>query len=225
MILVCPFCKTKYLIPANVFALGPRRVRCARCSHSWEADLPKEVNAVIPPPELEITPPPTSTIPVPPGSNLPAIRKEPLPIWVHSVIGAGIVIFVLILVLILNRQDIAGRWPKMESLYVGLGLHIRHTGEGISIDDVRSELQYESGVVRLFVEGKIHNTTERNQLVPNILASAMGPDGHIIQSWQIDAPAAKLSPGEIVPFRTSIKAPEEMVADVNLEFVELKNAP
>ena len=51
----------------------------------------------------------------------------------------------------------------------------------------------------------------------------MGVNGQVMQSWQIDAPVAKLTPDETVPFRATIKAPDQTVTDVNLEFVELKD--
>jgi len=46
MILVCTKCKASYLVPATVFANGPRQVRCARCAHTWQADLPAKMTAM-----------------------------------------------------------------------------------------------------------------------------------------------------------------------------------
>ena len=173
---------------------------------------------------LDVEPPPESPKPIPAGSNLPAVQKEALPIWLHVIIGLGMFLAVLLLVFVFFRQSIVGHFPDFENAYLGVGLGINHTGEGIHIEDVRSELQYESGFVQLIIDGKVHNVTEKNVLVPNIRASAVGVNGQVIQSWQIDAPAAKLTPDEVVPFHATIKAPEQTVVDVNLEFVELKNA-
>jgi len=112
----------------------------------------------------------------------------------------------------------------MEKLYNATGLVIYHfDGEGLSLEKVRSELRYDSGLMKLVVEGKIHNSTEYTQEIPNILATALGPDGDVLQRWQIDAPALRVSPGESMPFRSAINAPKGTVVDLNLSFSEIKN--
>ena len=107
----------------------------------------------------------------------------------------------------INRETLSGRWPVFEGIFDAVGLHINHTGENLRIEDVRSELRYDAGIVRLVVEGKVHNVAEKYQLVPNIKASAIGPDGSEIQSWQIDAPAAKLDPGVDGSVRNDYQGP------------------
>lgn len=223
MILVCSFCKTRYLISAGVFAQGPRRVRCARCSHSWEADLPKEIDAVMPP-VIDLTPIPETVAPIPPGSNLPVIQKRSLSPRMLLVleIGEGVIILIILLILILCRQGIAGMWPRID-LYNAIGLHIAHSGEGLSLDNVRSELRYDSGIMKLVVEGKIHNGTPYIQEIPSINAVAIGADGKPIQSWQIDAPAPKLDPDETIAFQSTINAPQGTIDEINLSFIEIKH--
>ena len=76
--------------------------------------------------------------------------------------------------------------------------------------------------MKLSVEGKILNTTTKTQEMPAIRASAIASDGHIMKDWQIDAPAAKVSLNDDIPFRSSINAPKGTVADINLNFIEIK---
>ena len=38
MIITCPQCETRFLIPSTAFANGPRKVRCSSCKHSWVHD-------------------------------------------------------------------------------------------------------------------------------------------------------------------------------------------
>lgn len=123
----------------------------------------------------------------------------------------------------LDRRDIAERWPVTEELYDRIGLHIYRAGEGLMLADVRSEMKFDSGTMQLTVEGQIHNKTDKPQSVPNILAAAIGPDGKIMQSWQIDAPAATLAPDQSVPFSSEILAPQGTVVNINLHFIETDN--
>lgn len=227
MILNCSFCHARYLVPASLFVQGPRRVRCARCSHQWTAHLDAEAEKAEKKDFLDVELAPEAPNPIPPGSNLPTLIKKSLPLWVKRIllITSGAVGLILLLVFIFDRQNIAKHWPSLESFYETVGLHIVHVGENLKIENVRSELRYEDGAMSLVVEGKITNDTKKAQVVPAILASAVGPDGDVMQSWQIDPPAATVGAGSVLPFFSKINAPKGTVIEINLNFVETKDAP
>ena len=58
MIIACPACATRYVVPDSAIGVDGRTVRCAKCRHSWFQDGPVlERPAPSPPP-----PPPPAVI-------------------------------------------------------------------------------------------------------------------------------------------------------------------
>src|ERR1700722_2827767 len=127
MILVCPLCQTRYLIPASHFAAGPRQVRCAKCSHNWQAEAPHTIDVIrAPSPEAtESSSENASSPPLPPGSNLPALIKTTWPKWVRysATAAASVTIIIILLWGIFDRKAIIKDHPYMESFYDSIGLH------------------------------------------------------------------------------------------------------
>ncbi|MEO8722485.1 MAG: MJ0042-type zinc finger domain-containing protein [Sphingobium sp.] len=75
MILVCPACATRYIVPDSAIGVNGRQVRCASCKHSWFQDGPELIarEAAPPPP-----PPPSEAMPIP-ATGKPASEGAPSP--------------------------------------------------------------------------------------------------------------------------------------------------
>jgi predicted Zn finger-like uncharacterized protein len=77
MIIACPACSTRYVVPDNAIGVDGRTVRCAKCRHSWFQEGPAaEAQAAATPPPAPPAPPPT---PPPPPADPVARVVEPEP--------------------------------------------------------------------------------------------------------------------------------------------------
>lgn len=63
MIIACPACATRYVVPDSAIGMEGRTVRCAKCRHSWFQEGP------------EITPPPAAVQPLSPE---PGLSDDPI---------------------------------------------------------------------------------------------------------------------------------------------------
>lgn len=80
MILACPACATRYVVPDSAVGVDGRTVRCAKCRHSWFQEGPQIVvpPAVEPAPALE---PQVETPPVAAPAPDPVAKAPPAAPW------------------------------------------------------------------------------------------------------------------------------------------------
>ena len=72
MIIACPACATRYVVPDSAIGVEGRTVRCAKCRHSWFQDGPELAVPLAP------APPPAEpeVVPTPPPPPVPVAAEE-----------------------------------------------------------------------------------------------------------------------------------------------------
>ena len=76
MIIACPACATRYVVPDSAIGVDGRTVRCAKCRHSWFQSGPELPERPSPAPSASATPPVPAEPASPPPSPVVAKRES-----------------------------------------------------------------------------------------------------------------------------------------------------
>ncbi len=214
MIVTCSACKTRFVVSPSAIGDEGRRVRCARCSHTWfqtPSDDMLEPDVLDPgsmesPPE----PPPVSEV------TLPAIHRQYVtPGWLKTV---------SIMMLLLS---LVGGFIVFESTLrpMGLGSVYEMTGmvqtDGLALEEVDIQALPARRKMRYFVSGTIINHAQDVRTIPVLRISLTDSDLGMLHSKDLVSDGRRLEPGESVPFKTRL---EGNPAQVEYVLLDLGNA-
>jgi predicted Zn finger-like uncharacterized protein len=229
MILNCPACKTRYLVPDTAVGTTGRQVRCAACKHSWFQEPPETLLAVnneLPLPTS--TPSPMATPFTETAAQSPPIAPPQIepPAWreTEPVIEADYDAFAHAPPF-RPRTNPTRRWTiaavgAAVLLIAGAGA-IQFFGTptiaaklGIPIGQFEVPLLLEvplkperqtlqNGNEMIAVVGKIINPTNTSQRVPDILAELRDAQGRVVYSWTISPPKRTISPRATTEFNSA----------------------
>jgi predicted Zn finger-like uncharacterized protein len=212
MILSCPSCKTRYVVPDS--AIGPtgRQVRCASCRHSWHqpppvADEPVPIRPAVPPPRAPapagrrgaaaeiIGPAPAEAqegYAVEPPSRP---RRNPARMWTIAAIVAALLMLIATALLL---------WLAPHRFGNGFAMDGEAAGTPLRIQNQRVERgAMASGNELLTVTGQIVNPTDKPQPVPQIRAELQDAAGRSVYSWSISPPISELQPRQSATFNSA----------------------
>ena len=217
MILECPECSTRYLVPDSAIGADGRTVRCATCKHSWfqppapielpaEAILaePEEVDGEAEAPPRVVPPPPAPPPPVvEPVQDYDAFAHRP-PFRPTRNLARRRTVAAVIAGLLMLAGVAAIVWLGAPGLAARIGLPIGPAESPLRIKDNPIERrELENGSELFAVSGRVTNPSSARQRVPDIRAELRDAQGRLVYGWTITPERRVLPPGGSIEFNSA----------------------
>ncbi len=230
MILECPECSTRYLVPDSAIGSAGRTVRCANCRHSWFQDPPApDAGPPLAPDPAQITPEDRDVEEVDETRTTqpflePAVLPTPRPPMVEPVVAAPDYDAFAHRPPFRARRNTSKRWTIIAIvagllmiagvaaiLFVGapgllarIGLPVGPQESPLRLKDNPIERrELENGSELFAVSGQVTNPSGDRQRVPDIRAELRDAQGRIVYSWTITPQQRTLNPGGTIDFNSA----------------------
>lgn len=203
MILTCPSCQSRYVVPDSAIGPAGRKVRCAKCRHSWYQDPPAGAAAPARSPPVYTAPtPPPPAAPMPSFDEPePAAVAEP-PFRRRRNRARLWTILAVIAALLMIGAIVALQYFGLPAFGQSIGIPVQ-AGSALTITGTAERRHLASGNELLEVRGEIVNGTDQVQRVPQIRAELKDAQDRVVYSWSIAPPLRELQPRGRVTFTSA----------------------
>lgn len=245
MIITCPSCATRYTVEASGFLPAGRKVRCAKCGHSWH-QAPEEADDIAwsdaPAQDRrdeggEDAPPPPPPAPRKKQSGRPAaendgeetaVRRTPVkPRKSGALVAAGWILLIAFVGgtafgVAAYQAEIVKFWPATQTLYAAFnepdGL------DKMAFKNVTYKYEFEDGLPVLAIRGEIVNEGGERVMLRPVQVDLRGEAREQLYHWTFRVPETALGPSESAEFVTRLSSPPLEARDLVIRFVEEEEA-
>ncbi|MFN3700438.1 MAG: zinc-ribbon domain-containing protein [Alphaproteobacteria bacterium] len=206
MILTCPNCTTRFLLPALTLAPDGRKVRCTNCYEVWfQLPDPEELRAR---PEDQSDSGDDIPEAVKPQSHsaLPAIKEDDEDegrgkLSRRKIALQSLLVFAVLLAasgggLFVAKDQLVNQWPQSAALYNLVGIESKMPGEGLVFD----KLEAHAGAEGVRVSGMIINLSRVSVGVPMIEVQFRASGQDVLSTAYIQAPLPRVEGEGVLPF-------------------------
>lgn len=218
MILSCPSCDARYVVPDSAIGPSGRKVRCASCRFSWfQEPAPLDLKTTAPPP-------PAAVVPINREERPAEAREEvrqapPMPEEERFVPDQAPepdeyveddyrprrnrarlwLILAMVAAVLMIGAIAAIQYFGLPELGQRIGIPVQ-AGQSLVLTGTADRRWLASGNELLEVRGEISNPTDETQTVPQIRAELKDGQGRVVYGWSIAPPVRAIQPGGRVNF-------------------------
>lgn len=239
MIVTCPECEARFLLPAQSLGAEGRKVKCSSCGHIWFqkadeeeiAEFGGETETTEKPAgndSVQIDDVPDAVRPVADdeGSRMPVIRDDDSSksggSLMPALVGyacAAMVFLLIAFVLVLAKRQVLQIWPASAAIYQLAGIEVPVPGEGLVFDKVTLTAEDGDGGTVYTVRGQIINLKPYTERVPMIEAELLDADNTVVDRWNIESPVLSLAAESAETFEALYISKTQNAEQLRLGFV------